>query len=108
MDGDVDALVNLYTTDGKIFPNNRMIMAGTSDLKKYWTLPEDVKTLHHKVTPDEIHIENDIAYDYGYYEGKTLTKDQKESAWRGKYLIVWKKVEGDWKIYLDIWNSVPE
>lgn len=108
MDGDVDALVNLYTDDGKIFPNNRMIMAGTSDLKKYWTMPEGFKTLHHKVTPDEIHIENDIAYDYGYYEGKTLTKDKKESSWQGKYLIVWKKIEGDWKIYLDIWNSVPE
>ena len=103
---DVESLVNLYTDDGKIFPNNQMILAGTADLKSYWTLPEGVKTLHHKVTAEEIHIANDIAYDYGYYEGKTLTKDNKESSWKGKYLIVWKKIDGDWKIYLDIWNSI--
>ncbi|WP_299521597.1 nuclear transport factor 2 family protein [Winogradskyella sp.] len=106
MDGDIETLVNLYTDDGKIFPNNRMILSGKKDLKQYWILPNGVKTLYHKVTPEEIHIENDIAYDYGYYEGKTLTKDKKESSWKGKYVIIWKRVGDDWKIYLDIWNRV--
>jgi ketosteroid isomerase-like protein len=108
MDGDINALVNMYTEDGKIFPNNRKIMSGKNDLTSYWTIPEGVDVLYHKVTPDEIHIENDTAYDYGYYEGKTLTKDKKEVSWQGKYLIVWKKVNGDWKIYLDIWNNVAK
>ncbi len=108
MDSDIESLVDLYTYDGKIFPNNRLILAGTSELLKYWTLPEGVKTLYHKVTPEEIHIDGDTAYDYGYYEGKTLSKDKKESSWKGKYLIVWKKIENDWMIYLDIWNGVPE
>lgn len=108
MDGDIDALVNMYTEDGKIFPNNRKIMSGKTDLKSYWAIPEGIEILHHKVTPTEITIENDTAYDYGYYEGKTLTKDKKEVAWKGKYLIVWKKIDGNWKIFLDIWNNVTE
>ncbi len=108
MDGDVDTLVSLYTDDGMIFPNNRKILSGKKLLESYWTLPEDVKTLHHKVTAEEIIIENDTAYDYGYYEGKTLTKDNKEVSWQGKYVIVWKKIDGDWKIYLDIWNNVSD
>ncbi|WP_282044273.1 YybH family protein [Winogradskyella flava] len=108
IDGDIDALVNMYTDDGKIFPNNRKIMVGKTDLKSYWTIPDGVKILHHKVTPNEVLIENDTAYDYGYYEGKTLTKDKKEVSWTGKYIIVWKKIDGDWKIYLDIWNNVTE
>ena len=106
MDGDIDGLVKMYTLDGKIFPNNRQILVGHADLLSYWGIPEDVKILHHKVTPSEIQIENDTAYDYGYYEGKTLTKDKKEVSWQGKYIIVWKKINGDWKIYLDIWNNV--
>ncbi len=106
MDGDINTLVHMYTEDGKIFPNNRKIMAGKADLLSYWTIPDGVKILHHKVTPSEINIENDTAYDYGYYEGKTLTKDKKEVSWQGKYIIVWKKIDGDWKIYLDIWNNV--
>jgi len=108
MNGNIDVLVNMYTEDGKIFPNNRQIMSGKTELKSYWALPEDVKILHHKVTPSEIHIENDIAYDYGYYEGKTLTKEKKEVSWHGKYVIIWKKLNGEWKIYLDIWNNVTK
>ncbi|EDP72044.1 hypothetical protein FBALC1_13122 [Flavobacteriales bacterium ALC-1] len=107
MDGNIDDLVNMYTKDGKIFPNNREIMVGEKDLLSYWAIPDGVKILHHKVIPSEIKIENDIAYDYGYYEGKTLTKDKKEVSWKGKYIIIWKKIKGEWKIYLDIWNSVP-
>ena len=108
MTSDAETLTNMYTEDGRIFPNNRQIMSGKDDLKTYWTVPKDIKILHHKVTPSEIYIENDIAYDYGYYEGKTLTKDKKEVSWQGKYVIIWKKIAGEWKIYLDIWNNVSK
>jgi ketosteroid isomerase-like protein len=106
MDSNADGLANMYTEDGKIFPNNKQIISGRADLKNYWTVPENVKILHHKVTPTAIHIENDTAYDYGYYEGKTLINDKKETTWQGKYIIIWKKTDGNWKIYLDIWNNV--
>lgn len=106
MNGDIDGLVNMYTDDGKIFPNNRMILAGKEDLKTYWNIPDGVKILHHMVKPEDVIIEGDYAYDYGYYEGKTLTKDKKEVPWQGKYVIVWKRENNDWKIALDIWNNV--
>lgn len=108
MASDTETLLNLYTEDGKIFPNDRHIISGKEDLNNYWTVPKDVKILHHKVTPSEIYIENEIAYDYGYYEGKTLTKDKKEVSWQGKYVIIWKKIDDNWKIYLDIWNNVAK
>lgn len=105
MDGDIDKLVNMYTADAKIFPNNRDILSG-EQLANYWVMPEDVKILHHKITSLGVTIENDTAYDYGYYEGKTLTKDKEEVSWQGKHILLWKKVDGNWKIYLDIWNSI--
>ena len=37
-----------------------------------------------------------------------VTKDNKEVSWHGKYTIVWKKTDGEWKIYLDIWNNVTK
>jgi len=107
MNGDAKAIAAAYTADGKIFPTNRDIMEGTQVLEKYWTPNKNYKTTHHKITPSEIKILGDEAYDYGYYEGKTLNKsDGTISSWRGKYVIVWKKINGDWKIYLDIWNNI--
>lgn len=108
--GNYDAVVNAYTEDAKIFPNNLDIMHGHEAIRNYWTPSPDRKSKisHHQVMPEEIKIIGKEAYDWGYYEGKTLGEDGKETAWKGKYVIVWKETEpGVWKIYLDIWNRVP-
>lgn len=109
--GDYDFVVNAYTEDGKIFPNNAKILEGSDALRKYWTPNPQNKsrTSFHKLMPEEIKILGEEAYDYGYYEGKTLQENGQESSWKGKYVVVWKEVAPDvWKMYLDIWNRVAE
>ena len=105
MGGNIEKLSRFYTEDGKIFPNNTDIISGRDAIKKRWTLPEDVSIKYHKVTPLEIKIIGDFAYDYGYYEGSSVSQ-KGESPFKGKYVIVWKKIDGDWKMYLDIWNNI--
>lgn len=95
-----------YTKDAKIFPQRGKIIEGVADIINYWTLPEGIKTMNHKITPSEITIVGDTAYDYGYYQGETLQANGEKSAWKGKYVIVWKRVGAEWKMYLDIWNSI--
>lgn len=104
--GDYKKLASYYTIDGKIFPNRTDIISGRDAIEKRWTLPEGMKVLEHKITPSEIKIIGDYAYDFGYYEGKNLNLKKEEVSFKGKYVIVWKKVEMEWKIYLDIWNSL--
>ena len=106
VNGDYQKIAECYTVDGKIFPNNLEIIEGREKIQKYWTLPEGRKTIAHKVTPTELKIIGKEAYDYGYYEGTTRLDNGEEFSWKGKYVIVWKKVGKDWKIYLDIWNSI--
>jgi ketosteroid isomerase-like protein len=109
MAGDAKAVAAAYTTDGKLFPGGRDILEGTEVIEKYWMPNDDYQITHHLITPLEIKILGDEAYDYGYYEGETLKKeDETKSTWRGKYVIVWKKIDGEWKIYLDIWNNIKE
>ena len=106
---DYDALVNAYTPDAKIFPNNLDILSGAEAIRNYWTPPADrtARTTYHKILPEEIKIMGNEAYDWGYYEGTTTRSDGTESNWKGKYVIIWKEVEpGSWKIYLDIWNGI--
>ncbi|MDO1502360.1 nuclear transport factor 2 family protein [Winogradskyella maritima] len=105
MASDYEKIASSYTEDAKIFPNNTKILEG-EDIIKYWTLPEGLSTSYHKITQTEITVIEDTAYDYGYYEGKTKNAKGEESAWKGKYVIVWKKINGHWKMYLDIWNAV--
>ncbi len=106
INGEIDKLTLCYTSDGKIFPNGTRIIVGHEAIEKKWTLPANIKILRHKVTPSEIRIVDDYAYDYGYYAGATELPNGNESAWEGKYVIVWKKIGTEWKIFLDIWNNV--
>jgi ketosteroid isomerase-like protein len=109
MDGDYDAVVNTYTADAKIFPNDLEILSGENAIRDYWTPAENRswKTTYHHLMPEEIKIIGDTAYDYGYYEGRSMNVAGEESYFKGKYVVVWKKESpGVWKIYLDIWNRV--
>ena len=107
MDGDIEGIMAGYTEDAKIFPNNRNILSG-GDLKTYWTPRNNgYKTIHHKITPQEIKFLGDYAHDYGVYEGKTQKPDGTVDSWQGKYVVVWKQENGSWKMYLDIWNATP-
>jgi len=107
MDGDIDKLTSFYTEDGKIFPDKSDIIEGYDAIKKRWTLPKRIKIISHKAIPKEINVINGYAYDYGYYEGTSKnTKTNTTINFKGKYVIVWKKENDDWKMYLDIWNAL--
>lgn len=105
MESNYDRIADSYTKEAKVFPNRTKILYG-KDILKYWILPKGISTVYHKIEQEEITIINNTAYDYGYYEGKTKHEDGRLSLWKGKYVIVWKKVKNNWKMHLDIWNSV--
>lgn len=106
INGDYETLANSYTTDGKIFPDRQDIVEGRAPLQDWWTIKNGSKILDHKVTPTEIKFLGDYAYDFGYYQGQSQSKEGEKFDFKGKYVIVWKKVNGEWKIYLDIWNRL--
>ncbi len=104
--GDIESLVDSYTIDGKIFPNRTKIIEGKAKLLEFWTPRNGNKTIRHKITPNEIKIVKKTAYDFGYYEGTSQNAKGENFEFSGKYVIVWKKIKGEWKIYLDIWNRI--
>lgn len=108
MASDYPNIANSYTENAKIFPENIDIIEGRSPIEQYWHLPEGIKTTYHKIKPIEIKVVNNEAYDHGYYEGTTQRANGEEVSWKGKYVIVWKKIDSEWKIYLDIWNGIKD
>lgn len=106
MDSDYEGMMNFYTTDGKIMPAGAAIIEGHENIKARWVLPEGDKVLRHVASPTEIRIIENYAYDFGYYEGETLKANGEKLRWKGKYVIVWRKDDSTWRMYLDIWNRV--
>lgn len=46
----------------------------------------------------------DLAYDYGAYSF-AFDSDQGPYLEKGKYIVVWKKIDGAWRIAADIFNN---
>ncbi len=106
MSGQYKKLSECYSSSGKIFPSGSDIIEGTENIEKKWIVQDDIKIIRHIISPIEIKILDDHAYDYGYYEGTTLLANGTTTSWKGKYIIIWRKEGEDWKIYLDIWNRI--
>ncbi len=106
IDADFEVIANSYSLDAKIFPNNSDIINGREAIKEKWIIKDGSKILKHKVTPLEIKLLGNYAYDFGYYEGEVESKKGKKSTFKGKYVIIWKKIDEKWEMYLDIWNKL--
>ncbi len=104
--GKTEKVSNAYTEDGMIMPNRSNIIYGRADIHQRWLPREGYSTIKHVSTPIELTVLGDTAHDIGFYEGTTLNPDGSLSRWAGKYVIIWKKVDGQWLIYADIWNSL--
>lgn len=108
MQGDIDALVAVYAEDGVAAAGGRDFVRGREALRDFWALPEGRDVTHHAATPVELHVEGDMAYDWGYYEGAVTQDGEARPPFRGKYLIVWQRDDdGVWRIAHDMWNSLP-
>lgn len=106
--GDIDALVNVYAEDGIAASGGRDFVRGHEALREFWALPEGRDVTHHAATPVELHVEGDLAYDWGYYEGAVTQDGEARPPFRGKYLIVWHRdADGVWRMAHDMWNSLP-
>ncbi|WP_298548171.1 nuclear transport factor 2 family protein [uncultured Aquimarina sp.] len=105
---DYEAIAQIYTKDAKIFPHNTSIISGYDAIKKRWASSSGYTPIEHQILPEEITVLGDTAHDYGYYQGKNKNDDGTETNYKGKYVVVWKKANGIWKMYLDIWNPVKE
>ncbi len=108
IEGDVAAMVALYTEEAVLFPNNAEYIRGKEAIEQYWTLPEGRRITHHKLTAVEVEVSGTMASDFGHYEISGENGDQAWGPVHGKYVVVWKQgADGRWRMHLDMWNSRP-
>lgn len=107
--GDAAAMAEMYTEDGAVFPDRSEAVVGRDALRRYWTWAPGSRVTRHLATPTRIHVEGDLAWDYGVYE---IAGERDGRPWgptHGKYVIVWKRgADGVWRMQLDMWNLRPQ
>ena len=99
---DTAYLNNIFTEDAKVFPPNSEIVIGRKAISKLNFDWVNYGIYEFKESTTSAYGNKDYVIDEGTYYlryGKENTID------KGKYINIWKNINGEWKIYSNIWNT---
>jgi ketosteroid isomerase-like protein len=104
--GNARAVAELYTDDAILLPPNSGMMKGKESVEVFWGGAMQMGVKDVVLTSVNLITMGDFVCEIGEYrlaiqpEGLEAMEDQ------GKYLVIWKQDnEGNWKLYIDIWNT---
>ncbi len=101
--GDAGALAALYTEGGQLLPPNGDFVNGRKAIETFWKGAMDMGIKTAKLEIVEVGGLGETAYEVGKY---TLFGDNEKILDQGKYVVIWKQIDGQWKLHRDIWNSL--
>ncbi|HMC76434.1 MAG TPA: DUF4440 domain-containing protein [Vicinamibacterales bacterium] len=99
---DAAGVAGFYSTTAEAFPPGADVVKGRDAIQKMWQGVMDSGIAAGELKTTEVHAEGNFAYEVGTYVMKL--KDGKVAD-RGKYVVVWLKEGGQWKLHRDIWNT---
>ena len=101
--GDFAGVASLYTEDATVFPPGSAMVKGRAAIAALWkSLAEQVGDPQ-LTTLDVKSLGPAAAREIGTFSLATKGLSPKEIS--GKYLVLWQRVQGDWKLAADIWND---
>lgn len=100
--GDSAGVAALYTEDAIALPPGGPVIEGREAIGGMWQGAIDGGFKDLKLNAMEIEVVGDAAHETGTFDGMAG-----EAPALGKYIVVWKKVDGTWLLHRDIWNDRP-
>jgi uncharacterized protein (TIGR02246 family) len=103
---DASGIAALYAEDGAVMPPNAPIGKGRAAIQETWASMLRTPGFDLTINPEQIVISSsgDMALDRGTYT-LTVAPTGTTQTDTGKYVVVWRKVGGDWRATADIFNS---
>lgn len=99
--GDADAFKNVYTDDAVLMPSHTPAIQGIDGIKNFFGGAFKSGINNAELVTVDLQASDDFAAETGRFK---LFADN-NVADEGKYVVVWKKVGENWRIYKDIFNS---
>jgi ketosteroid isomerase-like protein len=100
--GDAVRTGDLYTRDGKLLPPGSDIVTGREAVAGFWQEVLDSGIEAIEIEPLDVEIHRDTADRVGL---ASLKDEDGEAVDEVKFIEVWKREDGEWRIHRDIWNS---
>ncbi|MGH7663132.1 MAG: nuclear transport factor 2 family protein [Gemmatimonadaceae bacterium] len=104
--GDADAIASLYSSSSVFLPANAPAVHGAAAIRAWWSEMLGAPNMSLVLTPTSIDVAaaGDMAEAIGTFRFGMDTPDGRFTD-EGKYVVVYEKLAGEWKISSDIFNS---
>ncbi len=100
--GDAAGLAALYTENGQLLPAHSDFVTGKQAIQAFWQGAMDMGMKSANLEALEIEDHGDTAIEVGKY---TLRGEGGQVFDMGKYVVILKQEDGQWKVHRDIWTS---
>jgi ketosteroid isomerase-like protein len=100
--GDAASVARLYTSGAQLLPAHSDFVAGTTAIQRFWQGAMDMGLKEAVLETLELEAHGDTAHEVGRY---TLKAAGGQVADAGKYLVIWNREGGSWKLHRDIWTT---
>jgi uncharacterized protein (TIGR02246 family) len=103
--GDAAAVANMYTIDARLLPPNSAMVEGRANIQNFWqgAITAGLKMV--SLDPMTVEAQGNIAVEVGRYTATAPAAGGATTTDKGKYVVVWKRQGGNWKLAVDIFNS---
>jgi len=99
--GDLERLASLYTRDAIALPPDSPMVRGRDNIKQMWgTIAQQIGLKDVRLNTIDLDVTGETAYEVG--EANLTTANGAAAV---KFVVVWKKVDGQWRLHRDIWNA---
>ncbi len=100
---DIDWIVNLFAKEGRQFLPGAEPVVGEKALRAAWETMANTEGFEVSWEPIEAHVaaSGDMAYDFG--NATLRTPDGTIQA--AKYVVVWVREDGAWRVAVDMFNA---
>lgn len=100
--GNASGLAAIYTSEGQLLPPNSSIISGKDNIHTFWQGAIDQGIASAELDTIELEVLGDTANEIGHFILKAANGDVIDT---GKYIVIWKKQNGNWKYHRDMWSS---
>jgi len=99
---DAKGIAARYTKTAKLLPPNMPVQKGYPAIGRFWQTMLDMGISGLALRTGEVDVHGTTANEFGTYTLKDAKGTKLDS---GKYIVIWKKEGGAWKLHWDMFSS---
>jgi uncharacterized protein (TIGR02246 family) len=102
--GDAAALAQLYTPHATVFPPGSDMVVGRDGIQKFWAAAMQSGLKFTSLKTVSVEQYGNAAREIGRFTAEAPNAQKQMTKLEGKYVVIWKRLNGAWMLDSDIWN----